>query len=117
MSAGAAAGSTAARERARDAWPVSYAPNEANIVFVEPDWSNLEDTVLWLERNPDIAQGIARRQRELFVGGGYFSPAAEVCYWRALVRGWSRVARFDPAEWDEKAEGTPYETFVLTNGP
>ncbi len=30
------------RERARRAWPVAYPPDEANIVFVAPDWSDLE---------------------------------------------------------------------------
>ena len=83
--------------------------------FVAPDWSDLEDTVLWLEQNPRAAQGIARRQRDLFAGGGYFSPAAEVCYWRALVRGWHKVAKFDEKEWEGR-EGVPYETFVVTNG-
>ncbi len=72
----------AARERARRAWPVSYRPDEANIVFVAPDWSDLEDVIAWLEDHPKVAQGIASRQRETFVGRGYFSPAAEVCYWR-----------------------------------
>jgi hypothetical protein len=104
----------AARERARAAWPVNYRPDEANIVFVAPDWSDLEDTVLWLEKNPKVASGIAKRQRDLFAGGGYFSQAAEVCYWRALVRGWNKVAKFDHG-WDKK-KGVPYERFSLTNG-
>ena len=100
---------------ARRSWPVSYTADEANIVFVAPDWSDLEDTVLWLEAHPRAAQGIASRQRDLFAGGGYFSPAAEACYWRALVRGWHKVARYDEKEWGGR-DGIPYETFVLTNG-
>ncbi|KAK3492476.1 uncharacterized protein B0T23DRAFT_404542 [Neurospora hispaniola] len=75
------------------AWPKRYDANEANIVFVSPDWSDLEDTIHWLEEHPKVAEGIARRQRKLFVGGGYFSPAAEACYWRELVRGWAKMAR------------------------
>ena len=100
-------------ERVRGSWPVQYSPAEANIVFVAPDWSDLEDTIAWLEDHPKIAEGIARRQRALFVDGGYFSPAAEVCYWRALVRGWAQVSRIEGDDWDE---GVPFETFSLTHG-
>ncbi|KAL2263798.1 hypothetical protein VTK26DRAFT_5090 [Humicola hyalothermophila] len=101
--------------RVNRAWPVRYKPEEANIVFVAPDWSDLGDVVAWLEDHPDIAEGIARRQRDLFVGGGYFSPAAEACYWRALVRGWAKVARTEGQGWEE-TEGIPFEAFSLTNG-
>ncbi|KAL2162429.1 hypothetical protein VTH06DRAFT_7342 [Thermothelomyces fergusii] len=101
-------------ESVRRAWPVRYRPQEANIVFVAPDWSDLGATVAWLEENPEIAEGIARRQRELFVGGGYFSPAAETCYWRALVRGWAKMAQTEGQGWEE-TEGIPFETFSLTN--
>ncbi|KAI1401679.1 hypothetical protein F4819DRAFT_508191 [Hypoxylon fuscum] len=97
----------------RAAWPIAYDPaTEANIVFVAPDWSDLEATVDWLERHPKIAEGIARRQRELFDGGGYFSPAAEMCYWRALMRGWSQVARTDGQGFEELEE-IPWEEFSL----
>lgn len=102
-------------ERVRRAWPVRYKAEEANIVFVEPDWSDLGDTVAWLEENPAVAEGIAQRQRELFHGGGYFSPAAETCYWRALVRGWARMARTEGQGWEE-IEGVTFEAFSLTNG-
>ncbi|KAI0012561.1 hypothetical protein F4779DRAFT_633365 [Xylariaceae sp. FL0662B] len=97
----------------RAAWPRGYGPDEANIVFVAPDWSDLEATVTWLERHPQIAEGIARRQRELFDGGGYFSPAAEMCYWRALIRGWSTVAKTD-GQGFEDLEAVPWEEFSLT---
>lgn len=97
----------------RRAWPVEYPPEEANIVFVAPDWSDLEDTIAWMEDHPAVAEGIARRQRELFVGGGYFSPAAETCYWRALVRGWAKVVRPEEGEWNL---GVPFEEFSLKNG-
>ncbi|KAK3937904.1 lactation elevated protein 1 [Diplogelasinospora grovesii] len=105
----------ASSERVRKIWPVQYPPSEANIVFVSPDWSDLEDTVAWLEENPKVAEGIARRQRELFVGGGYFSPAAETCYWRALIKGWAKMARMDGEGWED-AEGISFEAFVLNNG-
>ena len=102
-------------ERVRRSWPVQYPADEANIVFVAPDWSDLGATVAWLEAHPAVAEGIARRQRELFVGGGYFSPAAEMCYWRALVRGWAEVVRTEGMGWED-TKGVTFEEFSLTNG-
>ncbi|KAH6842529.1 glycosyl transferase family 90-domain-containing protein [Chaetomium sp. MPI-CAGE-AT-0009] len=101
-------------EKVRRAWPVGYQPEEANIVFVAPDWSDLGETVAWLEEHPEIAEGIARRQRDMFVGGGYFSPAAETCYWRAMVRGWAKMARTEGQGWED-TEGITFEAFSLTN--
>ena len=80
------------------------------MVFVASDWSDLEETVRWLEDHQDVAAGIARRQRETYHGGGYLSPAAEVCYWRALLRGWDQVARPVGEKWDQP--GVPFEEFV-----
>ncbi|KAI0885761.1 uncharacterized protein GGS22DRAFT_134236 [Annulohypoxylon maeteangense] len=95
------------------AWPRSHDPErDANIVFVSPDWTDLESTIEWLERHPRVAEGIARRQRELFDGGGYFSGAAETCYWRALIRGWSRVVRVDEREF-AGLEEMAWEEFSL----
>lgn len=99
-------------EGEQEAWPIHYKPDEANIVFVAPDWSDLEDTVRWLESRPDEAEGIARRQRELFVDGGYFSRAAEACYWRALIRGWSTVCQTDGEGWEDQL-GTRWELFSI----
>ncbi|KAI1130127.1 hypothetical protein F5Y10DRAFT_136863 [Nemania abortiva] len=96
----------------RSAWPTEHDPFSANIVFVAPDWSDLEATVAWLETHPRIAEGIARRQRALFEDGGYFSPAAEMCYWRGLIRGWSEVVRVDEGAFDE-LEGVTWEEFSL----
>ncbi|KAI0427166.1 glycosyl transferase family 90-domain-containing protein [Xylaria sp. FL1042] len=99
-------------EGVRNAWPARYAPEDANVVFVAPDWSDLEDTVLWLENHPDIAAGIARRQRELSVGRGYISPAMETCYWRALLRGWSQVVRLEGEGWADE-DGVSWEEFSI----
>lgn len=67
----------------------------------------------WLEANPNIAKGIAKRQRDLSVTAGYLSSAAEVCYWRSLIRSWNEVAR--PGKtWDEAGDGMRWETFSLT---
>lgn len=105
-------------EATRRAWPTNYGPEseEANLVFVAPDWGDLEETVAWLEAHPEVAAGIARRQRETFVGGGYFSPAAETCYWRALIRGWGQVVRVDEGDLAELGTGQTFETFALSNG-
>lgn len=99
----------------KQAWPERYKAEEANIVFVRSDWSDLEEVVEWLEEHPSVAEGIARRQREVFVGGGYFSQAAEMCYWRGLMRGWAEVARVEEKEF-EGMHGVPFEEFVLTGG-
>ena len=83
------------------------------MVFVSPDWSDLEATIQWLEDHPAVAEGIARRQRELFNDRGYLSPAAETCYWRALIKGWNQVAQPEGEEWEEN-EAVTWETFTLT---
>ncbi|POS80979.1 hypothetical protein DHEL01_v200607 [Diaporthe helianthi] len=106
----------AASPMTRRSWGQGYGPQEANIVFVRPDWSDLDEVIRWLEGHPDVAEGIATRQRGLFAGGGYFSPAAEACYWRALIKGWSEVARVDEGELAEFGPGQTFESFVLTNG-
>jgi len=97
-------------KRARETWPVRYDAGEANMVFVRPDWSDLEETVRWLEGHPEVAEGIAERQRRLFAGGGYVSLAAETCYWRALIKGWSEVVRYEEGDWEE---GVRFEEYVL----
>ncbi|KAI0390257.1 hypothetical protein F5Y17DRAFT_469058 [Xylariaceae sp. FL0594] len=103
----------------RKAWPKSYDPEseEANIVFVAPDWSDLEPAIAWLESHPRIAESIARRQRALFHDGGYLSPAAESCYWRGLIRGWSEVVRYSDDPDDERSfaglEEVTWEEFSL----
>lgn len=101
-------------EGEKKAWPVRYRPDEANMVFVRPDWSDLGDTVAWLEKHPTVAEGIAKRQRELFVGKGYFSPAAEACYWRALIRGWSKMVQLEGDGWDDlMQQGVEWEIVAL----
>lgn len=94
-------------------WSPSYPPSEANVVFVDPDWKDLEATVMWLREHPKIAEGIAQRQRDI-VRKGYMSQAAEVCYWRSLIRGWSSVVRLKDEKWaEEGGEGVRWETFSL----
>lgn len=68
---------------------------------------------MWLREHPEVAKGVARRQREVVLKG-YLSEAAEACYWRALVRGWEKVVRLDDEKWSEEGgEGVRWETFSL----
>ncbi|OLN85992.1 O-glucosyltransferase rumi-like protein [Colletotrichum chlorophyti] len=99
--------------RALEAWPDTAGAEEADVVFVRPDWSDLEATIQWLEGHPEVARGIARRQREKFAGQGYLSPGAEVCYWRSLIRGWSTVVRSDE---DGLGDGVSFEEFTVKSG-
>lgn len=76
---------------------------------------------MWLEAHPDVAEGIAKRQRKMMVEAGYLSQASEVCYWRSLIRGWNQVVEIDEevwGKWDgqgvENGEGIRWETFSLT---
>lgn len=102
-------------------WLKGYKASEANIIFVDPEWKDLERTVMWLKAHPDIAEGIAERQRKMVAEAGYLSQASEVCYWRYLIRGWSQVVEIDEkmwGKWDsqgvENGEGVRWETFSLT---
>ncbi|CZT44505.1 uncharacterized protein RSE6_04679 [Rhynchosporium secalis] len=95
-------------------WMESYAPSQANIVFVDPHWADLEQTVMWLRAHPSVAEGIAERQRELVESRGILSAAAETCYWRSLIRGWSEVAIPEASAWKDVGEGVRWETFSLS---
>jgi hypothetical protein len=99
-------------DRIKRAWSTDLDAKDANLVMVSPDWSDLEATIAWLENHPTMAEGIADRQRELFHNGGYQSPAAETCYWRALIRGWSKVVEPEGSEWSEH-QGVRWELFSL----
>ncbi|KAK9426183.1 hypothetical protein SUNI508_12544 [Seiridium unicorne] len=96
-----------------EAWGSGVGADEANMIFVAPDWSDLEAVVLWLEDHPKVAESVARRQRETFYGGGYLSPAAEACYWRSAIRGWSQVVNYRDQGFEDM-DAVPYEEFVLT---
>jgi hypothetical protein len=90
--------------------------SEANAIQVSEHWSDLEATVKYLRAHPDVAKGIAQRQRRLMVEEGYLSPAAETCYWRALIRGWSKVAMANESDGDTGwggVEGVGWRTFSL----
>jgi hypothetical protein len=85
---------------------------EANAVYVEPDFEELDGLVGVLRKYPYVAERIARNQREGVVGKGYLSMGAETCYWRALIRGWGESAVIEEREWAD-LEGERYETWLL----
>ncbi|PKS07655.1 hypothetical protein jhhlp_006261 [Lomentospora prolificans] len=99
-------------KRTRQIWPADISLEEANIIFVKPDWTDLEETIAWLEAHPAIAERIAARQRDQFVGGGYVSKSAETCYWRSLLKGWNQVAQVAESE---LPEGVTFEEFILSS--
>ncbi|KAF2243396.1 hypothetical protein BU26DRAFT_437108 [Trematosphaeria pertusa] len=84
---------------------------EANAIYVDPKFSNLESVILFLRSHPDVAKRIAQNQRDAVVMAGYLSTAAETCYWRGLIRGWASVAKVDNG-WGEEL-GERFETWIL----
>jgi hypothetical protein len=92
--------------------PTVSAFEDANAIYVEPDFSNLERLIGFLYTHPNVAQRIARNSRRKVFGGGYLSLAAETCYWRELIRAWSKVAVVNKDDWKD-LEGVRYETWLL----
>jgi hypothetical protein len=90
--------------------------SDQNYVEVAKDFSNLGETVAWLEQNPDIAERIADNSARTF-RDHYISPAAGACYWRELIHGWAEVSE-KPKIWEQKdgkwkRRGAPFEDMVL----
>ncbi len=77
-----------------------------------PNWEDLEDTIIYLRENQEIAEGIATRQRELMVRQGYMSEGAEACYWRRLVTAWGEMAGTVDSS-DGWEDGVRWETVSL----
>ena len=89
---------------------------DQNYVKVNRDFSNLESTMLALQQDDNKARLIAKNNVETF-RERYLTPAAEVCYWRSLIRGWAEVS-FNPNPWVEKDgekswRGLAVESYVL----
>ncbi|KAL4758506.1 DUF821 domain protein [Aspergillus foveolatus] len=94
---------------------VSSGP-DANYVEVERDWSDLERKVEFLLDNPQTVERIAENCVKT-LRDRYLTPAAESCYWRALVRKYGEVSRFAPileeGRTGEKNRGSRFESWVL----
>lgn len=92
--------------------------SEQNFVEVERDWSDLEDKMEWLLSHDGDAQRIADTSVKTF-RERYLTQAAEVCYWRRLIREWARVSNFEPEfykvdeEGNRVRRGLSVESFLL----
>jgi hypothetical protein len=64
---------------------------QQNFVEVERDFSDLEQRMEWLLSHPDEARRIADNSVRTF-RERYLTPAAEACYWRALIRAWGSIS-------------------------
>ncbi|EEQ33050.1 hypothetical protein McanMca71_003766 [Microsporum canis] len=89
---------------------------EQNYVEVRRDWSDLHEKIQWLESHENDAKRIAQNNVKTF-REHYLTPAAEVCYWRHLIRSWSEVS-FKPEFYKEVNgkkvwRGLPVESFLL----
>ena len=89
---------------------------DQNFVEVERDYSDLEQKMQWLMADDTNAERIAENNVRTF-RDRYLSPAAEACYWRRLIRGWSEVSE-PPVPWEGKEgtmewNGVPAEDFLM----
>ena len=86
-------------------WIQHYTPlmlnhgKHQNFMEVARDLSDLESAVLQLRKDEKKALRIANNNIKMF-RERYLSPAAQACYWRALIRGWAEVS-FEPSPWME----------------
>ncbi|KAJ5201986.1 CAZyme family GT90, partial [Penicillium cinerascens] len=91
---------------------------EQNFVEVERDWSDLENKMDWLLSHEKDAQRIADNNVKVF-RERYLTQAAEVCYWRRLIRQWAKVSDFKPEFYKEDETGNKvwrglsFESFML----
>lgn len=84
---------------------------DQNYVEVLPDWSDLEEKVQYYLAHPAEAERIANNTVRLF-RDWYLAPAAEVCYWRELFRGWAGAGG-EVAELKLGERGRSWESYVL----
>ena len=64
---------------------------QQNYVEVERDFTDLSERMNDLLERPEEAKRIADNNVKTF-RERYLTPAAEACYWRALIRGWAQVS-------------------------
>lgn len=92
-----------------------------NYVEVERDWSDLDDAMEDLLAHPEKARRIADNSVAVF-RERYLTPAAEACYWRALLKAWKEVSfepllyksvRVDGAVKMTEKRGVRFETFMI----
>jgi hypothetical protein len=76
---------------------------DQNFVEVERDFSDLEEKIEYLIAHPEEAKRIADNSVRTF-RDHYFAPAAEACYWRALIQGWAESS-FEPEVYESMPGG------------
>lgn len=84
-----------------------------NFVEVSRDFSDLETAIVKLIENPTKARQIADNQVKTFKQR-YLTAAAEACYWRKIIRSWSKVGP-EPVFKDAEGRwrGMPFETYAM----
>ena len=91
---------------------IASGPNQ-NFVEVQDDFSDLEKEITELVRDQDKAKRIAKNSVDTFRDRN-LTPAAQVCYWRKLIRSWAKVSfvpeRYEPGT--RKLRGVSFETYV-----
>ena len=105
---------------------------DQNYIKLRRDFSDLSKTMDTFRHPPTLqskGQRIADNARHTF-RERYLTPAAEACYWRALIRGWASVQGFAPQRWIEtevddwhvgsngksvvkRARGVPFEAYAV----
>ena len=96
-----------------------------NYIKLKRDFSDLPKTMqglLQTSKKSGDAQSIADNAKALF-RERYLTPAANSCYWRALIRGWASVQGFEPELFEERdvpgkgmvrrRRGAPFESYVI----
>lgn len=88
-----------------------------NFVEVERDFSDLDAAMKDLLKHPEKAKRIANNSVQTF-RERYLTPAAEACYWRALIQAWGIVS-FSPSpsvdggvDGKHRKRGVRFETFA-----
>lgn len=86
---------------------------EQNYLAVKNDWSDLEDKVRHLQSWDTLGERIAKNSVATFRDRS-LTPAAEVCSWRRLFKGWAEVLAFEPELYEvDEDDGTKRERGVL----
>lgn len=107
---------------------VSSGPNQ-NYMHVERDYSDLPKKMKKLTQPKHYAESEAIADKAVAIfRERYLTPAAEACYWRAMIRGWGSMQAFTPQFWNEveefdkitgqnklkrKPRGAPFEAYAI----
>ena len=93
---------------------VSSGPDQ-NFVEVERDFSDLSEKMQQLLDDPALSERIANNSVATF-RDRYLTPAAETCYWRKLLDGWTsaspKISR-DVQSSTVADDGLRFESFLL----